>query len=88
MMDTEHISFTMKSQEAYDKDNLVNSNAFRNVSNMRRRSAFGIVRQYKSQELMDYELDNVEADMDTIHQWERETMLQKRKVSCEGKRES
>jgi len=80
-LDTEHICFTMKSAEEYDRDNLVNSNAFRgNVSNQRRRGLFSICKQYKSQKLMDWEIENVEVDMATIHEWERETMLKTKKV--------
>ena len=79
-MDTEHISFTMKNAEEYDRDNLVNSNAFRNVSNQRRRGSFSICKQYKSQRLMDWEIENVEVNMATIHEWERETMLKTKKV--------
>lgn len=79
--DAEHISFTMKD---YSKVDLTKSNAFRNVSNTRRKGAFSICKQYKSTRLLDWEIENVEVDMETIHKWERETMLKTRVVMKGG----
>ncbi|GMH93040.1 hypothetical protein TrVE_jg7780 [Triparma verrucosa] len=79
--DAEHISFTMKD---YSKVDLTKSNAFRNVSNTRRKGAFSICKQYKSPRLLDWEIENVEVDMETIHKWERETMLKTKKVMKGG----
>ena len=67
----------------YAEVNLTFSTAFRNVSNTRKRSIFSIVKQYKSQKLMDHEIANVEVDMETIAEWDKATAVAKKKIMVE-----
>ena len=79
-LDPQHISFTM---DDYAEVNLTFSTAFRNVSNTRKKSIFSIVKQYKSQKLMDHEIANVEVDMETIAEWDKATAVAKKKIMVE-----
>jgi len=78
LMDREHISFTVKD---YTPLELTKSNVFsvKGISKSRQRSSFAACKQYKSARVLEQEIANVEVDMETIIQWEKDTMAMKKK---------